>query len=79
MSSGIDYEFRTTLVKNFHTREDIESISTMLKGAKKYCLQKFVDNDNCISSGLSEISKTEAEELQKIAQNHIEKTILRGY
>ncbi len=32
--SGIDYEFRTTLVKEFHTIEDIKKISKLLKGSK---------------------------------------------
>ena len=32
--SGIDYEFRTTLVKEFHTIEDIKNISKLLKGSK---------------------------------------------
>lgn len=79
MTSGIDYEFRTTLVKNYHTEKDILDIAKMLKGAKKYCLQRFVDNDNCIGKGLTDIPKTSAEQLQHIAKEYIPNTILRGY
>lgn len=79
MSCGIDYEFRTTLVRNFHTDKDIEDIGKMIQGAKKYCLQKFVDNDNCIGKGLTEISKADAQNMQDIAQKYIPNTILRGY
>ena len=79
MNSGIDYEFRTTLVKNFHTEKDIEDIGKLLKGAKKYCLQKFVDNDNCIGKGLVEIPKTEALAMQEMVKKYIPNTILRGY
>lgn len=79
MSSGIDYEFRTTLVKNFHNEKDIENIGKLLKGAKKYCLQKFVDNDNCIGKGLTEISKPNALKMQEIVKEYIPNTILRGY
>ena len=79
MTCGIDYEFRTTLVKNFHTENDIENIGKLLSGAKKYCLQRFVDNDNCIRKGLTDIPKSEAEKLQEVAKKYIPNTILRGY
>jgi len=37
-----DYEFRTTIVKDQLAPEDIMLIGKMLKGAKKYYLQKFI-------------------------------------
>jgi pyruvate formate lyase activating enzyme len=40
-NSGIDYEFRTTIVSTIHTKEDIIKIARWLKGAKKYYLQQF--------------------------------------
>lgn len=79
MSSDIDYEFRTTLVSEYHNVEDIKSISQMLSGAKKYYLQKFVDNNNCISSGLHEIPKSQAITFQNILKTTISNTYLRGY
>ena len=41
MDSGIDYEFRTTVVPSIHSLEDIKQISSSLKGCRKYVLQKF--------------------------------------
>jgi pyruvate formate lyase activating enzyme len=41
-NSGIDYEFRTTIVKSLLSPEDIEAIAQSIKGAKKYYLQKFI-------------------------------------
>jgi pyruvate formate lyase activating enzyme len=79
MTCGIDYEFRTTLVSEFHTIEDIKKISKLIKGAKKYYLQKFVDNDNCISSNLHEINKATALEFKEILIKNIPNTNLRGY
>jgi len=79
MTSGIDYEFRTTLIKEFHNKNDIENISSLIANAKRYYLQKFVDNDNCITSGLSEITKDEAKEFQSILKEKIPNTFLRGY
>lgn len=40
-SSGVDYEFRTTVVPKFHKKEDIIKIAEWLKGSKKYFLQQF--------------------------------------
>lgn len=40
-SSGIDYEFRTTVVPGIHTKEDIIAIAKWLSPAKKYYLQNF--------------------------------------
>jgi len=41
LASSIDYEFRTTLVKEIHTKEDILKICRSIKGAKRYYLQNF--------------------------------------
>jgi pyruvate formate lyase activating enzyme len=41
MESGIDYEFRTTVVPSIHTLEDIKQVCRSLNGCKKYILQKF--------------------------------------
>lgn len=40
-SSDIDYEFRTTLLPDFHTKEDLIKIGEWLEGSKKMVLQKF--------------------------------------
>jgi len=39
--SGINYEFRTTVVPGIVERQDIEKIGKWLKGVKKYVLQQF--------------------------------------
>ncbi len=79
MNCDIDYEFRTTLVKNLHTFEDIQKIAKLITGAKKYYLQKFVDLGNCISSGLTAIDKKTATEYLEYLQKFIPSTKLRGY
>jgi pyruvate formate lyase activating enzyme len=40
-NSGMDYEFRTTVVKKLLSFEDIEQIGKEIRGAKTYYLQKF--------------------------------------
>jgi len=40
-NSGVDHEFRTTVVPGEHTTEDIVKIAHWIRPAKKYFLQKF--------------------------------------
>jgi len=40
-NSGVEYEFRTTVVPALHGEEDILKIAKMLKGSKRYYLQQF--------------------------------------
>lgn len=79
MNSGIDYEFRTTLVNEFHTSEDMKDIGKLIKNAKKYFLQKFEDSGHCIRENLHEVSKADANKFLKVVQNYIPNTKLRGY
>lgn len=79
MSCQIDYEFRTTLVEQFHNEKSISNISKLIKNAKKYYLQKFVDSGNCLENGLKEVSKEQAKKFQDILMKNIPNTKLRGY
>lgn len=40
-SSGVDYEFRTTVVPGLHGKEEIKEIAKAISPAKKYFLQAF--------------------------------------
>lgn len=48
--SGIDYEFRTTVVPGIHTEEDILKIAEQISPANKYYLQKFRGEKGTIDS-----------------------------
>lgn len=39
--SGIEYEFRTTLIKNYHTVQKFPALMEQISGAKKYFLQNY--------------------------------------
>jgi len=77
-NSGVNYEFRTTLVKEFHSEESIREMRDLVKGAKKIYLQKFVDREGVIRKGLHEISLEEAIHFKNILSPLIP-TELRGY
>ncbi|MBQ8995406.1 MAG: anaerobic ribonucleoside-triphosphate reductase activating protein, partial [Oscillospiraceae bacterium] len=55
----VPYEFRTTVVKELHEKEDFESIGEWIAGAENYYLQKFEDSGELIEEGWSAASKEE--------------------
>lgn len=63
LSEKIDYEFRTTVVRELHTVEDFKAISEWIRGAKRYFLQTFEDSGDLIGSGFSAYSREETEAL----------------
>jgi pyruvate formate lyase activating enzyme len=46
LSANIPYEFRTTCVKPFVCRDNIEDVAKMIRGAKLYYLQKCIEQKN---------------------------------
>lgn len=78
MSSGVDYEFRTTIVKEFHDLEDIEKIGQWIRGAKRYFLQGFVDSGALIKEGCSAHEKNTLEAFRQKALAYISSVQLRG-
>jgi len=47
-SSGIPYEFRTTVVKGIHTVGEFKEIGRWIEGCPAYYLQSYQENDNCL-------------------------------
>ena len=78
MSSGIQYEFRTTVVKELHDTEDIEALAKTISGAEGYYLQKFTDSGDILESGYSAYSDEEMEKLLEVAKKWIPNASLRG-
>ncbi len=78
MGSSVPYEFRTTVVREFHTPESIEALARHIMGAKKYFLQCFTDSGDLIQNGLTPYSPQEMQELLTIAQRYIPQAKLRG-
>lgn len=63
ISSGIDHEFRTTVVKPLHEKDDFQKIGELIRGAKRYYLQQFLDSGDLIGdpAKLSAYGKDEME------------------
>lgn len=78
-NSNIDYEFRTTLILEFHDEVSMLEIGEMLKGAKKLFLQQFIDSENNIKRGLNPVNKEKALIFKGLLQDYIDFVGLRGY
>lgn len=74
----IPYEFRTTIVKEFHSSQDIEDIGRWLKGAQAYYLQNFEDGECVIQNGLHACDKEELEAFANQLKTDIPNTVIRG-
>ena len=74
----VDYEFRTTVVRQLHSAEDLENIGKWLSGAKRYFLQAFVDSEYVLKGGLTSYSKTELEALRERVCALVPSVQLRG-
>lgn len=78
LSGLVDYEFRTTVVREFHTFEDILQIAKWLKGAQHYYLQCFVERDQVRDTSLSAYNEEEMKSVCQAAQAYLSCTTLRG-
>ena len=78
-NSGIEYEFRTTLVKEFHTKEDMYEMGKMLEGCPNLYLQKFQISDGVINKNLHPVDEDLANNFVDILSQYIDNVELRGY
>ena len=78
MGSNIPYEFRTTVVRELHSKERIKQLAKEISGAKRFFLQSFTDSGDLIGEGLSAYSALEMQELLSIVKPYIPSAELRG-
>jgi len=78
LSGVVDYEFRTTVVKELHTAEDLVEIAKSIKGASHYYLQQFNDSGRCIEEGFSAYSLEEMQEMEQKVKKYCPTAELRG-
>jgi len=80
INSGIEHEFRTTVIPGVLDNKDIEAIVRSISGAKKYALQQFVPKiagDEKLRE-LLPYTKERLLEMANIAKQYIPNTIVRG-
>ena len=74
----VDYEFRTTLVKEMHREADMTAIGMWLMGAKACYLQPSRDSDPVNCPGYHAHSREERDTFVKILSAFLPKVELRG-
>ena len=74
----VPYEFRTTVVKHYHSPGSFEEIGKWLVGTEKYFLQNFVDSGDLIGKNTRGCSEEEMREFLAIVQKYIPTAKLRG-
>lgn len=75
--SNIEYEFRTTIVKEFHTLEDLINIISYI-GISNYYIQNFVDSDNVNDSNLHGFTNKELISLENTLKKYSKNIFIKG-
>lgn len=79
INSQVEYEFRMTLIEEFHNLADIEKIGEIIKGAQRFYLQKFKDSESNITQGLHPVTKENALIFRSVLLKYVKCVELRGY
>ncbi len=79
-NSGADYEFRTTVIAEYHTPEIIEKIAKSVQGCRRYTLQNFRPDYTLDKkfAGFHGLTESKMQELQKIAEKYVEEVKVIG-
>ena len=78
MQGGVDFEFRTTLVKELHTDDDIENIGKWLEGSEKYFLQTYRDEGDLLVGGFTAFTTAETDRLLQLLKKYVPNAEIRG-
>ena len=78
MEKAPDYEFRTTVVAEFHEARDFEEIGKMISGAKQYFLQSFTDRDTVPFEGFHAPEPADLQKYAGIARKYVASVQVRG-
>lgn len=72
-NSGLEYEFRTTVLPKYHNELEMEKIGQMIKGAAKYYLQNFRNRNTLDPDFIREkcFTPDQLEKLRQIAQKYV--------
>lgn len=77
INSNIEYEFRTTVVKDYHEIADFHKIGEMIKNAKRYFIQSYKYQDSVRIKTLSAMTKEELQMCLDIVKEYVKNSSLR--
>lgn len=77
-NSNIDYEFRTTVVKELHSFDDIKEILNFIGTDAKFYIQNYRDCETVLTKGLHGFSEDELLNIEKNLKRKYPNLIIRG-
>ena len=77
-NSGINYEFRTTVVNELHSEQDFYEISEMISPNSPYFIQSFKDSGNILTPGLTSCDTETLNQYLSIVKSKLPHSQLRG-
>ena len=77
LAGNIPYEFRTTLIHEFHDEDSLMALAQSLHGAKKWVLRNYMETDGVIQPGFTPFETDEAENLCRKLQKTVPNCILQ--
>ena len=78
LSGTVDYEFRTTVVRQFHDLASFRAIGPWIRGARRYFLQSFVDRNTVLRPGLTPCTAEELRSFADTVRPFVPSVTLRG-
>lgn len=78
MEGNVDFEFRTTISKTYHTEEDIMKIGKWISGEEKYFLQQFKDSGDIIGAQIEGYDEVTMRSLLDAIRPFVPNAQLRG-
>ena len=78
LSGAVEYELRTTVVRQLHTADDMIAIAKWIKGARAYYLQTFKDSGDLIKPGFDGYSEAEMKVILRGIFTYIPNAQIRG-
>jgi pyruvate formate lyase activating enzyme len=78
LTGRVEYEFRTTVIREFHDAEDFEKMGAWIEGAEQYFLQPFTTRDTVPDRTLSAPDPDNLREYRDIAARFVKNVEIRG-
>lgn len=77
-SNAVEHEFRTTVVRELHVKEDLIQMAEWIGKDSQWYLQQFNDSGNLIQEGFTAYSSEEMKEMLEEVRKYVPSAELRG-
>lgn len=79
LAGKVEYEFRTTTIKELHNEDSFNGIAQLIRGAENYFIQSYTSSDNMLSKeDFSAYTKEELEKFEAIVKPYVKNISIRG-